>query len=146
MTRFDGRSPIGGYLARGREAVHAGHTDVENGQVGLVIAHERDGFVAAAGLADDVVALLLEDLLEVETDDRLVLGNDNAHVGRPSGGHQGSGRIGQVGEAVEQNQIRPVSHRQRAGHDAEADRPRGILGGGGEEGRAPLTMRSNVAF
>ena len=33
--------------------------------------------IAAARLADDLVFLFLEDLLEVETDDRLVLGNDD---------------------------------------------------------------------
>ena len=36
------------------------------------------GVVAAAGLADDLVVLFFEDLLEVEADDRLVLGEDDA--------------------------------------------------------------------
>ena len=42
-----------------------------------------DGLVAPAGLAHDLVALLLEGLLEVEADDGLVLGDDDA--GRHSG-------------------------------------------------------------
>ena len=45
---------------------------------GLSVADELDGLVAAAGLADDLVALFLEDLLEVEPDDRLVLGEHDA--------------------------------------------------------------------
>ena len=40
---------------------------------------QLDGLVAAAGLAHDLVALLLEDLLEVEADDGLVLRDDDAH-------------------------------------------------------------------
>jgi hypothetical protein len=35
--------------------------------------------VAAPGLADDLVTLFFEDLLEVETDDRLVLRDHDAH-------------------------------------------------------------------
>ena len=33
---------------------------------------QLDGFVAASGLADDLIPLLLHDLLEVEADDGLV--------------------------------------------------------------------------
>ena len=43
-----------------------------------MLLDERDGLVTAAGLPDDLVALLLEDLLEVEADDRFVLGDNNA--------------------------------------------------------------------
>ena len=46
---------------------------------GFELADELDRVVAAAGLADDLVALFLEDLLEIETDDRLVLGDHDAH-------------------------------------------------------------------
>ena len=87
------------------QAVEPGHLDVEDDEVGPQLAHELDGLVAAAGLADDVVALLLEELLEVEADDRLVLGDDDA--GRP-GGRRGHGaRRGSAGrqlgrDAVEQ--------------------------------------------
>ena len=50
-------------LAGGGEAVEAGHLDVEDHEVGPQVAHELDRLVAAPGLADDVVALLLEQLL-----------------------------------------------------------------------------------
>src|SRR6185312_9541522 len=68
------------------EPVHAWHLDVEDHEVGLLFAHELDRGVAAAGVTDHDVTLLLEDLLEVEADDRLVLGDDDAgvaQVGRP---------------------------------------------------------------
>ena len=64
------------------EPVEPGHLDVEDGEVGLEVAHELDGLVAAAGLAHDLVALLLEGLLQVEADDGLVFGDDDA------GGHR----------------------------------------------------------
>ena len=74
-----GREPLARDGAGRGEAVHARHLDVEDREVGLQLADELDRLVAAAGLADDLVALLLEDLLEVETDDRLVLGDHDAH-------------------------------------------------------------------
>ena len=46
-----------------------------------MLPRELDGLVAASCLADDVEALLLEDLAQVETNDRLVLGD-----------HDGSGQ------------------------------------------------------
>ena len=69
------RSPA--IVPGGGEPVDARHLDVEDREVGLELAHELDRLVAAAGLADDLVALFLEDLLEVEADDRLVLGDDD---------------------------------------------------------------------
>ena len=48
---------------------------------GCELADQLDGLVAAAGLAHDLVALLLEGLLQVEADDGLVLGDDD------TGGH-----------------------------------------------------------
>ena len=59
--------------------VHARHLDVEDREVGIQLAYELDRVVAAAGLADHLVTLFLEDLLEVQTDDRLVLGDHDAH-------------------------------------------------------------------
>ena len=52
---------------------------------------ELDRLVAAAGLAHDLVALLLEGLLEVEADDGLVFGDHDAdgHGGRSFGGSPG---------------------------------------------------------
>ncbi len=52
-------------IAGGLEAVHAGHLDVEDGEIGLQGPDELDGLVAPAGLADDLVALFLEGLTEV---------------------------------------------------------------------------------
>ena len=60
------------------EPVEPGHLDVEDGEVGLELADQLDGLVAPAGLAHDLVALLLEGLLEVEADDGLVFG-DHCH-------------------------------------------------------------------
>ena len=57
------------------EAVLAGHLDVEDRQVGQQLADELDRPIAVAGLADDLVALLLERLAQVHPDDRLVLGD-----------------------------------------------------------------------
>ena len=65
-------------VARRGQAVHTRHLDVEDHEVGLVLAHELDGLVAAPGLADDLVALLFEELLEIETDDRLVFRDHDA--------------------------------------------------------------------
>jgi hypothetical protein len=55
-------------------------------EVGTERADELDGLVTTAGLADDLVALLLEGLAQVETDDRLVLGDDDSDgsTGAPS--------------------------------------------------------------
>ena len=61
-----------------RQPVEARHLDVEDGQVGLELTDQLDRLVAAAGLADHLVALLLEGLLQVEADDGLVLGDDDA--------------------------------------------------------------------
>ena len=60
------------------EAVHPGHLDVEDRQIGLRAADQLDGLVAATGLADDVVALFLEGLAQVHPDDGLVLGDHDS--------------------------------------------------------------------
>jgi hypothetical protein len=65
-------------LAGRGQAVEPGHLDVEDGEVRLELAHEPHRLVAPSGLADDLVALLLEGLLQVEADDGLVLGDDDA--------------------------------------------------------------------
>ena len=67
--------PLGGDRPRRVEAVHARHLDVEDGQVRAEAADELDRLVAPAGLADDLVALLLEGLAQVEADDGFVLGD-----------------------------------------------------------------------
>ena len=53
-----------------------GHLDVHDDDVGLELDRHRDGLLAVAGLADDVVAGLAEHLGEVEADHRLVLGHE----------------------------------------------------------------------
>ena len=63
---------------RRSQPVGAGHLDVENGDVGTVSADQVDDLVTTARLSHHVVALVLEDLFEVEPDDGLVLGNDHA--------------------------------------------------------------------
>src|SRR5207245_11480499 len=62
----------------GGEAVRRGHLDVEDGPVGTVLADQLDHLVAAARLPHHDIALLLEGLFQIETDDGLVLGDDNA--------------------------------------------------------------------
>jgi hypothetical protein len=76
---------FGGDLLGGGEAVHPRHLDVEDGDVGRVRPHELHGLVTTPGLPHHLVALLLEGLLEVEADDRLVLGDDDPrrHAARP---------------------------------------------------------------
>ena len=71
------RDPLG----RG-DAVQPGHLDVEDDEVGPVLLGQRDGLLAVARLGDDLEALLLEHLLEVQPDQRLVLGDDDASHGR----------------------------------------------------------------
>ena len=55
------------------DAVEARHLHVEDDEVGAVLLGEAHRLLAVAGLADDGEALLLEHLLEVEPDERLVL-------------------------------------------------------------------------
>ena len=68
-------------LARGLDPVEPGHLDVHHGQVGLVLAGERDRLLAVTRLGDDLVACALEQLAQVEADDRLVFGDQDAHRG-----------------------------------------------------------------
>ena len=70
-------------LGRG-DAVELGHLDVEDDQVGPVLAGQRDRGLAVAGLADDLEVLLGQHLGEVHADERLVLGDDDA-APRPAG-------------------------------------------------------------
>ena len=73
--------PLAGHVTGGREAVEPGHLDVEDHEVGLLLADELDRLVTAPGLAHDVVTLLDEQLLEIEPDDRFVLRDDDADRG-----------------------------------------------------------------
>ena len=54
---------------------------------GWWVADQLDGLVPPAGLPHHVVALVQQDLLEIEPDDRFVLGDDHTP------GHGSSGQI-----------------------------------------------------
>ena len=71
--------------ARRLEPVEARHLDVEDREVGPELVRQPDGLVAAAGLAHDLVALLLQGLAQVEPDDGFVLGDQDTggHVAGP---------------------------------------------------------------
>ena len=102
------RSPA--IVAGGGEAVEAGHLDVEDHEVGLQLTDELDRLVAPAGLADDVVTLLDEELLEVEADDRFVLGDDDAGTGDcVSRGHRGLAETVQRAESSAEMRSRRAS-------------------------------------
>lgn len=91
-------------LLGGRDAVQDGHLHVQDDEIGAVLAGELDGRGTVTGLADDRVALFLQHLFEVEADEGLVLGDDDAGrqrrdvrrvgvvggLGRLGGGHGGS--------------------------------------------------------
>ena len=74
----DGGEAVAGDLASGGQPVEARHADIEDGEIGLEIPHERDGFVAATGLTHDFITLFFEGLLEVEADDGLVFSDHDA--------------------------------------------------------------------
>ncbi len=86
--------PFGCDHPRRLETIDPGHLDVEDRQVGPQVTDERDGIVAATGLADDVVTLFLEGLAQVETDDGLILGDDNTNRHWRQSLRFGVGRIG----------------------------------------------------
>ncbi len=132
-----------GDVPRRRQPVEARHLDVEDHQIRPEVAHQLDGFVAPAGLADDVIALLLEELLQVEADDRFVFGDH--HAGRACGlsGHGGSrgstrGHLGR--DAIEQRVLFGLEfpHRRAQGIAVTSLRigvPAGVAGFDVGEGR-----------
>ena len=61
----------------GADAVEDRHLDVEDDEIGAVLVGEGDGSLAVAGFTDDLPALFFEHLLEIESDQRLVLGEDD---------------------------------------------------------------------
>ena len=73
-----GADPLLADLLGGADAVEDRHLDVHDDDVGPELLGQRDGLLAVAGLADDVVAVLAEHLGEVEADERLVLGHEDA--------------------------------------------------------------------
>ncbi len=66
----------------GGDAVQPRHLDVEDDQVGPELSGHRHGLLAVGGFPGDGVALLLEHLLQVQADQRLVLGDED-----PAGGN-----------------------------------------------------------
>ncbi|BBE22692.1 hypothetical protein MN0502_15750 [Arthrobacter sp. MN05-02] len=71
-------------LFRGGDAVHDGHLHVHEDEVRLVFLGEGHGLLAVVGLRDDLVPFPTQDLDDVESDERLVLGHDDPACG--SGG------------------------------------------------------------
>ena len=64
-----------------RDAVELRHLDVHDDEVGTQLGGERHGGLAVAGFADDVEAVVSEDLDDVEADERLILRDDDATGG-----------------------------------------------------------------
>ena len=62
-------------LLRGGQAVEDRHLDVKDDQIGTLADRELDRRLTVTRLADDLVVLFLEHLLEVEPDQRLVFGD-----------------------------------------------------------------------
>ena len=62
------------------DTVHARHLDVEYDHLGVGGGDQFEHLVAPTGVADDRVALFLEGLPQVEADDRVVLGECDAHL------------------------------------------------------------------
>ena len=59
------RSPVHVYLTRRRQPVESRHLDVQDHQVGSVLLGQLHGFVPAAGLTNNVKALLFENLTQI---------------------------------------------------------------------------------
>src|SRR6185436_2046529 len=72
-----GEDPAGGL-----DPVEARHLHVEDGELGLRGLRQSDGFLAVSGLGADLVPRALENVAEVEADDRLVLGDEDSEPRR----------------------------------------------------------------
>ena len=77
-----GRDPLRCDPLRRGDPVQPGHLDIEYDEIRAKLFGKLDGLLPVPGLANHVVALLAEHLCEVEPDQRLVLGDDNARPGR----------------------------------------------------------------
>ena len=81
--------PLGDDPSRRLDAVELRHLHVHDREVGLEPKRERDRLLAVARLADDVHPRALQQLDEVEPDDRLVFGYEDPDAGRlPGAVHQ----------------------------------------------------------
>lgn len=65
-------------LLGGGDPVEDRHLHIEDDQVRLVLPGQLDRLLPVSGLTDDRVPLFFEHLFEVEADERLVLGDDDA--------------------------------------------------------------------
>ena len=74
----DGREPCCRDAFRRGDAVQARHLHIEDDQVRAMLLRQRDRLLTVGGFGDDDVALFFEHLLEVEPDQRLVLGDHDA--------------------------------------------------------------------
>ena len=64
---------------RGLDAVEARHLHVHDREIGLLRAGELDRLLAVARLGANLEACALEQVLEIETNDRLVFGDEDPH-------------------------------------------------------------------
>lgn len=72
--------------ARGLDAVHVRHRQVEHGDVGLEIAHEVERALPVVGLADDLDALALQQRAQGMPQDLMIVSEQHAHRGPPRAG------------------------------------------------------------
>ncbi len=100
-----GSDPGGDKLLCGGDPVQDRHLHVQDDQVGAQRGGQLHGGGAVAGLAADLVALLLEHLDEVEPDQRLVLGHDDAS--------RGDGGCARVGHGDSSRRVRHATGRRR---------------------------------
>ena len=77
MTITIGIGPLVENAARGLDPVEPRHLDVEQGEVGRLGPSELDRLLAVAGLGAHLEPGALEQLAQVEPDDRLVLGDQD---------------------------------------------------------------------
>src|SRR5262249_31377845 len=95
----DRAEPFGADLPRCGQAICSGHLDVEDDQVRSVGPDQVDRLVTSAGLAHDLIALLLHDLLEVQADDGLVLCDHDSYCHGPPSLGITTGSSGLVGSS-----------------------------------------------
>ena len=65
-------------LLGGADAVELRHLDIHDDEVGAQLGRQSDRGLSITGLTDDIEAVVAEDLDDVETDQRLIFGDDHA--------------------------------------------------------------------
>ncbi len=76
--QHDGGDVVLGEALGSRDAVELGHLDVHDDEVGPQLGREGHGRLAVTGLSDDIEAVVAKDLDDVEPDEGLILGDDDA--------------------------------------------------------------------